>query len=171
MLSMSKARNPWDQSPRAPSELTRMAFKKLLRGQRERREDDYFYDFAVFNRKGDLIGGVSAMEVARGVSHSAYLSYRIFNNYWGLGYGREAVRAMIAIAFKDLRLHRIEAGIEPSNARSIRLAKSLGMRREGLKKRALFLRERWVDLVMYTLTVEDVGFKFDTSNLKPKLRL
>lgn len=48
---------------------------------------------------------------------------------------------MIDIGFKDIKLHRIEAGIEPGNKRSIALAKSLKMRREGLKKRPFSLEK------------------------------
>ena len=72
--------------------------------------------------------------------------------------------------FKDIKLHRIEAGVEPGNRRSIRLAKSLGMRREGLKKRAIFLRGEWRDLLMFTLTSEDLGIKFNskTALMKPR---
>jgi len=169
-LKVSKPRNAWDRGPKPLQELTKDQFKKILAGQRKRRKADTFYDLAVFDAKGSLVGGVSVMEVTRGISHTAFLGYTIFNNYWRLGYGKEAVRAMIDIGFKDIKLHRIEAGIEPGNIRSIRLAKSLGMRREGLKKRAIFLRNHWVDLLVYTLTSEDWGIKFDTSKLKYKSR-
>lgn len=100
------------------------------------------------------------MEVTRGVSQTCFLGYYLYNNYWGRGWAKEAVKAALDIGFKDLKLHRIEAGIEPSNRRSLKLARSLKMRREGVKKRAIHLRGEWVDLVMYTLTTEDIGLKF-----------
>jgi ribosomal-protein-alanine N-acetyltransferase len=111
-------------------------------------------------KNGELIGFVALMEVVRGVSYTCFLGYRIFSPHWGQGYAKEAIRAVIDIGFKDLKLHRIEAGVEPSNIRSIRTARSLKMRKEGLKKRALFLRGKWVDLVIYTITTEDAGYKF-----------
>lgn len=167
---MSKAKNKWDNGPKSDAELTKEYFKKILNAQKDRRNNDQFYDLAVFNLEGSLVGNVALMEVARGISHTAYLGYTISNNYWRLGYGKEAVRAIIDIGFKDIKLHRIEAGIEPGNIRSVKLAKSLGMRREGLKKKAIFLKGKWVDLIMYTLTTEDVGIKFDTSQLIQKPR-
>lgn len=169
-LGVSPPKNKWDRGPQPSKELTRDKFKKLLADQKRRRDVDSFYDLGVFDLKGALVGFAAVMEVQRGVSQSAYLGYRIFNSYWQLGYGKEAAKAMIDIAFKDLRLHRLEAGIEPGNIRSMGIAKSLGMRREGLKKRALFLREEWVDLIMYTLTSEDLGLKFDTTGVKFKPR-
>jgi len=167
-LNMLDSRNLWDLGRKSKDELTKSYFKKFVSAQAKNRNSDTFYSLAIFDKQGSLIGVVSIMEVARRMTHTAYLGYRIFNNYWGMGYGYEAVKAMIEIGFDDLNLHRLEAGIEHGNKRSIRLAKSLGMRREGVKKRALFFRDKWVDIVMYTLTSEDVGKKFDTSSLKRK---
>ncbi len=166
--TMKAPQNTWDLGPRQQDSLTKADFKKILRGQAEKRKSDTFYDLGVFDKSGLLVGVVSIMEVTRGISQTSYMGYRIFNNHWGRGFGKEAIRAMIDIGFKDLKLHRIEAGIEQKNLRSIRLAKSLGMRREGVKKRALFLRNTWIDLVMFTLTSEDLGYKYDARNLKWK---
>ena len=169
---LPKQKNAWDiTAQRDESKLKRSDFEKILASQKMNRNDDYFFDFGIFLKDGTLIGGVSIMDISRQVFQNAYLGYRIFNNYWGKGYGKEGVRLGIDIAFKDLKLHRIEAGIEPNNRRSLNLAKSLKMRREGVKKRALFLRNKWVDLVMYTLTSEDVGRKFNTNSLVLKRRM
>lgn len=169
-LTMSPPKNTWDRGPRSSSDLLRSSFREVLRNQVKRRAEDQFYDLAIFSKAGQLVGFVAAMDVARGISHTAFLGYTIYNNYWGHGYGKEAVRAMFDIGFRDLRLHRLEAGIEPGNTRSLRLAKSLGMRREGLKKRAIHLRGQWVDLVMYTVTTEDLGIGFDVSKVRWKPR-
>lgn len=163
---MAKSQNIWDLGPKGETELTKVHFKKLLSSRLKLRKRDNHYSLGVFDKNGALVGGVSIMEVARGISQTAFLGYMIFNNYWGMGYGKEAVKAMIDIGFDDIKLHRIEAGIEPGNIRSIKLAKTLGMRREGLKKRAIFLRNQWVNLLMFTLTCEDVKKKFDTTTLK-----
>jgi [ribosomal protein S5]-alanine N-acetyltransferase len=168
---MRKQRNLWDKGPHADDKLTNSAFREKVKGLNQRIKDDVFYDLGVFDNQGALVGGVALMEVARGISHTAFLGYRIFNAYWGLGYGKEAVKAAIDIGFRDIKLHRIEAGIELQNSRSRALARSIGMRREGLKRRCLFLRDKWVDLVMYTLTTEDIRYKFDSSKLKRRDRV
>jgi ribosomal-protein-alanine N-acetyltransferase len=56
---------------------------------------------------------------------------------WGRGYGREVLRLLIGLAFGKLGLHRLEADVDPHNARSLALFEGEGFRREGL------LRERW----------------------------
>jgi ribosomal-protein-alanine N-acetyltransferase len=159
--TMLPAQNAWDRSNRPAEALTRAEFSKVLKRLRAVRSKDQFHHFGVFlSSTGELIGTVSAMDVLRGLSQSAYLGYSLFNRHWGRGYGKEAVRAMIDIAFRDLKLHRLEAGIEPRNRRSILLARALKLRKEGLKRRAVFLKGKWVDLVMYSITSEEVGMEW-----------
>lgn len=167
-LKSARPKNKWDMIEHAASDLTIANFKKKLRHFEKQQKRDYFYHFGFFSRQGDLIGMGSLMEVSRGISQTAFLGYRIFNPYWGQGFAKEAVRAVIDIGFKDVKLHRIEAGVEPKNRRSVALAKSLGMRREGLKKRAVFLRKMWVDLIIFTLTTEDLGRGYSTTALRKR---
>lgn len=154
-------KNIWDRKNRTDSDTSRAKFVKVLASQHKLRNADRFYDLGIFEIKsGRLIGNVSIMDVLRGPAQSAYIGYFIDNLYWGQGFGKEAVRAIIDIAFRDIKLHRVEAGIEPNNRRSILLARSLGLRKEGLKKRALFVRESWNDLLIYSATCEEFGFKW-----------
>lgn len=83
------------------------------------------------------------------------MGYALFNRYWGFGYAEEAVTALIDIAFNDHKLHRIVAGIESENKKSIKFAKKLGFRKEGIARRVVLLRGEWQDLTQYALTTED----------------
>ncbi|PCJ51706.1 MAG: GNAT family N-acetyltransferase [Planctomycetota bacterium] len=56
---------------------------------------------------------------------------------WGMGLGTESLEILLAWAFKELGLMRIEADIDPNNPRSLALFEKQGFQREGL------LRERW----------------------------
>lgn len=148
--------NQWDSTNWKETELTLAKFKTLLKTEKEQRARDTYYHFGVFRKDdGILIGSVSLMDISRGLFQNAYLGYRIFNNHWGQGYAQESCKAAIQIAFKNLKLHRVEAGIEPKNPKSIRVAKALGMRKEGLSKRRLLIDRRWIDLEIYALTKEE----------------
>jgi [ribosomal protein S5]-alanine N-acetyltransferase len=160
-VSRPEKKNKWDRQGNSLDRLTRKAFLMLLKEQKKMRDSEQFYDLAVFERNsGRIIGNVSAMNIIRSVSQTAFLGYSIHHSFWGKGYGKESVLMMIDIAFRDLKLHRIEAGIEPTNRRSIFLARSIGLRKEGLKKRAVFLRNQWVDLSIYSATCEEFGFRW-----------
>lgn len=146
---------------RTHDELTRAHFKTLLKEQALKRKTEEFFDYGVFlNQTGEYIGRVSLMSFVRSITQSAFIGYALFNPHWGQGYAEEAVRALINIAFKDHKLHRVVAGIEPDNRRSIKLALKLKFRREGLSKRVVLLRGVWQDLVQYALTTEDIYLKW-----------
>ena len=66
------------------------------------------------------------------------IGYMLDRAFWGKGYMQEAMAAIIDYAFRVLRLHRIEADIDPRNAASAKLLKSLHFEHEG------HLRERWI---------------------------
>jgi ribosomal-protein-alanine N-acetyltransferase len=158
--TMNDPKNIWDPAGRLCT-ITKAHFNNILKSHKKLRDQDSFYDLSVFERSSDdLIGFVSIMNVTRSLAQTAFLGYSLHNNYWGKGYGKASVLAIIDIAFKDIKLHRIEAGIEPYNRRSIMLARKIGLRKEGLKKRAVFVREEWQDLVMYSATCEEFGFKW-----------
>lgn len=167
--SMTEERNRWDAANRKPEALTRAKFRKLLNENIKYRKTEKFFDFGIFVKQtGELVGAVALMDINRGVFQNAYLGYRIFNRHWSNGYGYEAASAAIDIAFNELKLHRVEAGIAPGNIRSIRLARALGMRREGLSKRRLFLQNKWQDMLLYALTLEDKGKRWRGETLHVK---
>ncbi len=59
------------------------------------------------------------------------------------------------IAFRVLKLHRVEANIQPANLRSLALARDAGFVREGYSRRYVRIAGRWRDHVRLALLVED----------------
>lgn len=157
-LNLPPQKNKWASKAKSQEQTTKANFKAILSAQKKNRSNDCFYDFSAFDKKtGALIGHSSLMDISRAVFQNAYLGYVVHSPFWGKGYGKEMVEATMLLAFKFLKLHRLEAGIDPANKRSIALAKSLGMRREGLSKMRLFLDGKWCDMVIYAATAEDRG--------------
>lgn len=72
------------------------------------------------------------------VSKRAEIGFGLHRPFWGRGYMTEAARAAVDCAFDLLRLHRLEAEIDPRNTPSARVLERLGFVKEGL------LRERWI---------------------------
>jgi ribosomal-protein-alanine N-acetyltransferase len=68
---------------------------------------------------------------------------------------REALEAVVGRVFGPLRLHRIEANIQPRNRASIQLVRRLGFRHEGYSRRYLKIRGRWRDHERWALLKED----------------
>ena len=94
---------------------------------------------------GAMVGIVSVSEIVTGSFQSAYLGYYGFEPHAGKGLMSEAVRLVIDHAFRTLKLHRLEANIQPGNRASIALVKRLGFKREGYSPRYLKIGGRWQD--------------------------
>jgi len=102
--------------------------------------------FTVRRRDDDaLIGVITIANVVMGPFRSAYTGYYAFAPHAGHGYMREGLQAIVRHAFGVLKLHRLEANIQPGNRASIALARSCGFRKEGFSPRYLKIGGRWRD--------------------------
>ena len=152
--------NEFDQDKLSNGELTKTAFRKFLAKNKKYREKESIYYFGIFERRtGRLMGYVLFALVARFNVQSARVSYLIFNNYWKHGYAKEAVDAALSFAFRELKLHRLEAEIQPHNRASIGLAGSLGFKYEGLRRGAVYFQRKWHDHAVYAILSEDRGIR------------
>jgi [ribosomal protein S5]-alanine N-acetyltransferase len=104
---------------------------------------------------GAIVGGININEIVRGAFKSGYLGYQIGAPFARRGYMTEALALTLKVAFGPLRLHRVEANIQPGNRASIALVRRAGFRREGLSPRYLKIGGRWRDHERWALTVED----------------
>jgi ribosomal-protein-alanine N-acetyltransferase len=137
----------WSAPPRTPAAYA--AFLRRYRGPTHaaflacRREDDR------------IVGAFMLMEIIRGQFQGAYLGYYAAAGFARRGYMTEALRLVLRHAFTALRLHRVEANIQPANARSLALVRRCGFRREGLSPRYLKIAGRWRDHERWALLAED----------------
>jgi ribosomal-protein-alanine N-acetyltransferase len=104
---------------------------------------------------GAIVGQINLNEIVRGVTQQAYIGYHVFAPFQRQGYMTEGVDLALRYAFRGLKLHRIEAGIQPGNERSIALVKRLGFRYEGTARRLLKLAGRWRDHERWAILAEE----------------
>jgi [ribosomal protein S5]-alanine N-acetyltransferase len=102
-----------------------------------------------------IVGFFNLSQIARGYFQSAYLGYAVAKHYAGQGYMRAGIELVLRHAFIDLRLHRIEANIQPDNRASIALASGAGFRREGFSPRYLKIGGRWRDHERWAILAEE----------------
>jgi ribosomal-protein-alanine N-acetyltransferase len=103
----------------------------------------------------DIVGVVNLNEIVYGLFQSAYLGYYGFSPYDGQGLMEEGVALAAAHAFRSLRLHRVEANIQPDNRASINLVRRLGFQKEGLSRRYLKVAGRWRDHERWATIAEE----------------
>lgn len=159
-VNRKPAQSKWDSGPLSKKKCSRSVFRKLAKRLEQLAEDDDYYRYYIFNKKSGAIVGQFDFDIyVRSTHQFSNFGYQIFNQHWENGYGREAAKRGLLIGFKHLKLNRLEAAINLDNKKSIQLAKNIGMKREGIKKRYWFEDGEWVDHLIYTANPEDVGLK------------
>ena len=102
-----------------------------------------------------LLGAINLGHIIRGSLHSAFLGYYIGAPFAREGYMTEALQLMLRYAFEGLKLHRLEANIQPGNVASIALAQRAGFQNEGFSRGYLRIRGRWRDHQRWAILAED----------------
>ena len=107
----------------------------------------------------ELVAFLSLSQVFRGPFQNAFAGWRVSTPHCGKGIGREAVKAMLDIAFDPLPLglglHRVQANVIPTNEPSLKLAQAVGFREEGYAIKYLEIAGRYQDHVMFAKLAEE----------------
>ena len=106
---------------------------------------------------GGVVGLVNLNEIVRFAFQSAYLGYFGMAAFAGSGLMTEAVRRACLYAFDEAGLHRLEANIQPGNARSIALVRRLGFRLEGFSPRYLKIGGEWRDHERWAILADEIA--------------
>jgi [ribosomal protein S5]-alanine N-acetyltransferase len=161
---------------RAPKRSDRDEFVALMRGSRAFHspwatapiDNDRYAAYLADARRADfeamllcraaddaIVGFFNLSQIVRRGFQSAYLGYAVGQPFAGQGYMRGGLELVLRHAFTTLRLHRIEANIQPSNASSLALARGAGFHREGFSPRYLKIGGRWRDHERWAVLAED----------------
>lgn len=128
----------------------------LILKNEDRRRNDLYYSFGIYlNDSEELIGNVMLSEVLRGSLQGCFIGYYLDQDHNGKGYTTEAVRLCVDYAFEELKLHRIEAGVMPRNAGSIRVLEKAGFHKEGIAKKNVKINGKWEDHQMLAIINEN----------------
>ena len=111
--------------------------------------------YGVRTEEGRLAGAVYLTSIIRGPFQNCFLSYYALVPFEGRGLLREGIAAVLDLAFGEHGLHRVEANVQPGNARSARLVRNLNFRFEGHSPRYLHIGGEWRDHDRYALTAEE----------------
>jgi [ribosomal protein S5]-alanine N-acetyltransferase len=137
VLRSRKLHHPWVTPPVGPA-----GFQVLAK----RSQGPLNLGYVVRHARTDaLVGFIDISNIIRGCFDSAYLGYYAFAGHERQGLMRAGLGLTVRMAFTELKLHRLEANIQPGNAASIALVRSCGFAKEGYSPRYLKIRGRWRD--------------------------
>lgn len=105
---------------------------------------------------GKIAGAVNLSQIFYGVFQNAYLGYYIGAEFAGKGLMSEAIDLTLRFAFTNLKLHRVEANVQPHNLASIAVLRKNNFTKEGFSRKYLKIGGRWRDHERWAIIAEDL---------------
>jgi ribosomal-protein-alanine N-acetyltransferase len=148
---------PWEPSW-PEDDLTRPAFKRRLSIYAREMDAGNAWPFFIFaDADQALVGAITLSNVRRGVAEAGTLGYWIGQPFAGRGHATAAVRSVVAHAFDELKLHRVEAACVPTNLASRRVLEKAGFALEGQARAYLKINGAWADHLLFGVVNDGVG--------------
>ena len=96
-----------------------------------------------------LIGNIGYWRLIK-EHYRAEVGYMLHPSYWKKGIMKEALLRVIDFGFDEMKLHSIEANINPGNAASAMLLESTGFIKEAYFKEDYFFNGAFHDTIIYS---------------------
>jgi len=138
--------HPWVEAPQ-----TEEAFDSYILRSKQANQKS----FLLCDGQENIVGVFNISEIILGKFQSAYLGFYAMAGYEGKGYMSNGLKLVLKNIFEEIKLHRIEANIQPQNSLSINLVKANGFIKEGYSPRYLNINGQWCDHERWALTYED----------------
>jgi len=122
---------------------------------KEKPRTDYGFNIEL-REETSIIGGIGITKIDR-YQGTASVGYWLGEDYWGQGYGSEALEKMLDLAFRKLKLRRLEAEVFAGNKASAGLLKKFGFRYEGTTRESARCKAtgKIHDAEMYSLLAKE----------------
>jgi len=113
------------------------------------------HEFAIETLGGEYLGGCGLHRIDW-IDRNAEVGIVIWKKeYWGKGYGSDAMMVLLRCAFRKMNLHRVFLRVYEDNERAIRSYEKCGFQREGVLRETRFIDGRYLNaLVMGILAPE-----------------
>jgi len=119
---------------------------------------------AVVLKQGDTHIGNVALQAIHWLYRSAEFAILLGEKEaWGKGYGVEAGTLLLAHGFSAVNLNRIACATFSNNPGMRKLALALGMREEGIRRKAAFKSGEYLDVIEYGILRDEFRFPGPTA--------
>ncbi|HEQ98177.1 MAG TPA: N-acetyltransferase [candidate division Zixibacteria bacterium] len=86
---------------------------------------------------------------------NAEVGFWLGRDYWGQGCTKEAMNLILKYAFNEIGLKRVFARVMHPNTVSLKLLESIGFKREGAMRKAIYKDGRWLDFIWFAMLREE----------------
>ncbi len=103
------------------------------------------------------VGSICFSHFLQGSFKKCNLGYKLSQDYCHKGYMTEALSFLIPVVSQELRLHRIEAYVQPDNRPSASLLSRLDFMEEGYLRSYAEINGTWTDHLIFSLICDHSG--------------
>lgn len=136
--------------------------KTFLEGVSRKIEMGELFDWGLILKKtGKFIGTCGFVSLDFN-NRSGEIGYILSKKHWNRGIMTEALNRVIRYGFESLGLKRIEAKCDKENISSERVLEKVGMKNEGLLRKAQYSKNRYRDLKIYSLLSDEFEKRRDS---------
>ncbi|KYH29616.1 MULTISPECIES: GNAT family N-acetyltransferase [Clostridium] len=130
-----------------PFPMTQWEEEEWIRSQKGNENGEY--NFAIEDIKtGKYIGGCGIHKV-NWLSRVATVGIMIGDkNYWGKGYGTDAMKVLMKFIFEDMNMNKIRLSVFSFNERAKRCYEKCGFQVEGILKKEIFKEGKYYDEII-----------------------
>lgn len=109
--------------------------------------------FALRRRDGGTLVGDLGLHVVDDAT--VELGITLAPTWQGQGLAGEAMRAMLALAFEGMGMHRALASVDPRNVPCVRMLERIGLRKEAHFRESLRWGDGWADDAIYAMLARE----------------
>ena len=130
--------------------------EEWIRNTWKQRQERKAFLFAIEAKTDDkLIGGTSLFNI-NWVHRSTEAGIAIYNpEYWGKGYGLEAMNLNLSFAFRNLNLNRVELDTFDFNIRAQKCYLKVGFKEVGRRRKARFIDGEYRDDIIMDILKDE----------------
>ncbi|MCS6858945.1 MAG: GNAT family N-acetyltransferase [Abditibacteriales bacterium] len=142
--------------------ISRVEEEKWLENAMTQRDDECV--FAITTKDGTHIGNCGLMCIDHVARHAALGIMIGDKDYWGRGYGADAVNVLLRYAFEVLNLNRVYLRVHAYNLRGIRCYEKCGFQHEGRLRQQVYRHGRYWDTLVMGMLREEWESRSDMIN-------
>jgi RimJ/RimL family protein N-acetyltransferase len=113
------------------------------------------FPFGIEHKDSREIIGLIGLYRVDMLHKNAEVGFWLGRDYWGQGITKEAIRLILRYAFDEIGFERIFARVMHPNKVSLHLLESLGFKREGTMRKAVFKDGIWLDFIWLAMLKEE----------------
>lgn len=141
---------PW-QPLRPDSYFTQAGQREAIGALLAQKETGSAVPLVILDGGGAVVGTLTLASVIRGAFQSCSVGYWLSEGSQGRGLATAALREATDVAFRDLRLHRVQAETLTHNLPSQRMLQRVGFQQYGQAPSYMHIAGDWQDNLLYQL--------------------